>query len=58
VKQRDRVAEAVDEARHGLRREADLRHEHDHPAPALQRVRGGLEIDLRLAGSGYAEQQP
>jgi len=30
VQDRNGVAEALDEARHGLRRQADLGHEHDH----------------------------
>ena len=38
VQQRHRVAEARLEARDGLRRERDLRHEHDHAAPARERV--------------------
>ena len=57
VQQRHGVAEARLEARDGLRRERDLRHEHDHAAPALERVRAGAQVDLGLAGAGDAVQQ-
>ena len=40
-----------------LRRHPDLRHEHDHPAPALQRRLGGGEVDLGLARAGDPVQE-
>ena len=52
VHDRDAVAEPATESSHRLRREGDLRHEHDRPEPALERCRAGLEVDLRLAAAG------
>ena len=57
VQHRDRVAEAVREAADDLRRQADLRHEHDHAEPALERRRRGAQVDLGLARAGDAVQQ-
>ena len=48
VEDRDAIAEARAEATDRLRREGDLRHQHDDPEPALERARRGLEIHLRL----------
>jgi hypothetical protein len=57
VQQRDRIAEAAAEAADGLRRQGDLRDEDDHALPALQRLRGNLEVDLGLAGPGDPVEQ-
>ncbi len=45
----DLLAEAGGEAARGLRRERDLRHEHEHRAPAGERALGGPQVDLGLA---------
>ena len=50
----DGVAEALDEAAGGLRRERDLRHQHDRRSPPLERRRDGAQVDLRLAAAGDA----
>ena len=57
VQDGDGVAEARDEARHDLRRQRDLGDEHDHPAAARERRRGGPQVDLGLARAGDAVQQ-
>ena len=57
VEQRDAFAEARAEAADGLRRERDLRHEHDRAEPALERGRAGLEVDLGLAAAGRAVEE-
>ncbi len=57
VQQRDGVAEARLEAPDGLRRERDLRHEHDHARAALERRRGRAQVDLGLARAGDAVEQ-
>jgi len=57
VHDRDAVAEPATESSHRLRRERDLRHEHDRPEPALERRRTRLEVDLRLAAAGRPLQQ-
>ena len=57
VQDGDAVAEARPEAAEGLRRERDLRDEHDRAAPALERGRAGLEVDLGLAAAGRAGEQ-
>ena len=49
VQHGDAVAEARPEAADGLRRERDLRDEHDDPAATGERSRGGLEVHLGLA---------
>ncbi len=57
MEQRDALAEARAEAADGLRRERDLRHEHDRTQPALERGRARLEVDLSLAAPGRAVEQ-
>ena len=57
VQDRDAVAETRPEAAHGLRRERDLRDEHDHAEPALERVGCSLEGDLGLAAPGRSVQE-
>src|ERR687887_651546 len=57
VEQSDAVAEAGPEAAQRLRREGDLRDEHDRAAPALERRRARLEVDLRLAAAGGAVEE-
>jgi hypothetical protein len=57
VQDGDGVPEARDESRDDLRRQSDLRHEDDHAAPARQRRRRGLEVDLGLARAGDAVQE-
>ena len=57
VKDGDGVAEARHEARHDLRRQRDLGHEHDHPAAVGEHRRGRLQVDLGLARAGDAVQQ-
>ncbi len=49
VEDGDRVTEAGGEARGGLRRERDLRHEHDRAPPALQGGIDRAQVDLGLA---------
>ena len=51
VENRDAVAEPCAQPADGLRRERDLRHEHDRPLPPLERRGAGLEVDLGLAAS-------
>ena len=58
VQQRDRVAEARLEAGDGLRRQRDLRDEHDHALAVGERLRGRAQVDLGLARAGDAVQQP
>src|SRR5882757_4106184 len=41
----------------GLRRERNFRHEHNRAFALFERVRDGLQIDLRLAGAGDAVQK-
>ena len=57
VHDRHGVAEALDEAARGLRRERDLGHEHDRRAAALQRRGHRAQVDLGLAAAGHAVQQ-
>ena len=54
---RNRVAETLAEPRDDLRRERDLRHEHDRAASLLERGRGCAEVDLGLARARDAVQQ-
>ncbi len=54
----DGVAEAFDEATDDLRRQRDLRNQHDRSAPLLERCRRGAQVDLGLPGAGHAVQQP
>jgi hypothetical protein len=49
---------ALGKARFELRREVDLRHQHQHLLPGGQRILGGVQIDLGLAAAGDAVQQP
>jgi hypothetical protein len=57
VQDRDGVPEARPEASDRLRRERDLGHEHDRPEAPLERRRGGLEVDLRLAAARGAVEE-
>ena len=57
VQDRDGVAEARHEAVDHLRRQADLGHEDQHAAPLGQRLGGGAQVDLGLAGAGDAVQE-
>ena len=57
VQHRDVVAEASAEARDELRRERDLRHEHDGAATELLRLGDGAQVDLGLARAGDAVEQ-
>ena len=57
VEDRDRVAEALPEPADRLRRERDLRHEHDRAEPARERRLAGLEVDLGLAAPGRPDEQ-
>ena len=57
MEQRDALAEARAEAADGLRRERDLRHEHDRAEPALERGRARLEVDLGLAAARRAVEE-
>ena len=54
----DGVAEAFDEAPDDLRRQRDLRHQHDRAAALLERGGGRAQVDLGLARPGDAVQQP
>ena len=53
----DAAREALGEALHRLRRERDLRHQHDPAPPEGDRVRERVEVDLGLATPGDAVQQ-
>ena len=57
VQHRHGLAEAIGEARDDLRRERDLGDHHDRSAPLLERLGGGAQVDLGLAGGGDAVQQ-
>ncbi len=57
VDDRHEVAEALPEAPDGLRRERDLRDEHDRPETALERRGARLEVDLGLAAARRALEQ-
>ena len=57
VQDRDDVAEALAEPTHGLRRERDLRDEHDRAAAAGERRGARLQVDLRLAAAGRPLEQ-
>jgi hypothetical protein len=57
VQERHRVAEPRLEAADRLRRERDLRHQHDDTATTLQRLGARPQVDLGLAGAGDAVQQ-
>ena len=55
------LAGAAGEARletlHRLRRQRNLRHQHNGPSPLKQGVGDGLQIDLRLAAAGHAVEE-
>ena len=51
------VAEPGPEAAHGLRRQRNLRHQHDRGLPECKRHRDGLKVHLGFSGVGHAEQQ-
>ena len=57
VEDGDAVAEAGAEAADRLRRERDLRDEHDRAASPLERGRARLDVDLGLAAAGRAVEQ-
>ena len=57
VQDREPVAEARREAAGCLRRQRDLRHQHDRTEPALERRRARLEVDLGLAAAGRSREQ-
>src|SRR5450755_879200 len=57
MEHRDDVPEAGSEAPDRLGGEADLRHQDDRRASALQRRRDRAQVDLGLAGSGDPVQQ-
>ena len=57
VQDREPVAEARREAAGRLRRQRDLRHQHDRAEPALERRRARLEVDLGLAAAGRPREQ-
>ena len=57
VHHRHPLAEALDEAPRRLRRERDLRHQHDRRAAALERGRHRAQVDLGLAAAGDAVQE-
>ncbi len=54
---RHRLPEAPHEAPDDLRRQRDLRHQHDRAPAALQGARGGAQIHLGLARPGDPVQQ-
>ena len=51
------LGKRVAEARLELRREADLRHQHQRLLPALEHPRDQAQVDLGLAAAGDAVQQ-
>ena len=53
----DPFAEARAEPAERLRRQRDLRHEHDRATPSLERGGAGLEIHLRLAAAGCTVEE-
>ena len=57
VEDGDPVAEPGAEAADGLRRQRDLRHEHDRAEPALERRGARLQVDLGLAAPGGAVEE-
>ena len=57
VQDRHLVAEARPEATDGLRRERDLRDEHDHAEVPFERSGRGLEVHLCLPASGRSVEQ-
>ena len=57
VENRHRVAEPLAKAPDGLRRERDLRHEHDRAEAARERRLARLEVDLGLPAPGRPDEQ-
>jgi hypothetical protein len=57
VQQRDSVGEARPKPAERLRRQRDLRHEHDRATPAFERRCAGLEVHLGLAAAGLSVEQ-
>jgi hypothetical protein len=57
MEDRDPLAEPSAKAPDRLRRERDLRHEHDRPQPSLERSRTRLQVDLGLPATGGAVEQ-
>ena len=57
VQERDRVAEAGAETAQRLRRQRDLRHQHDRRPPARDRRGARSQVDLGLAAAGLAVEQ-
>ena len=57
VQDGDAVAEARLEAPERLRRQRDLGDEHDRAAPARERRRAGLQVDLGLAAPRRAGEE-
>ncbi len=57
MEQRDPVSEAREEAAERLRRQGDLRHEHDRFAAGSERGLAGADVDLGLAAAGRAGEE-
>ena len=57
MEQRDPVSEARDEAAERLRRQRDLRHEHDRAAARGEGGLAGADVDLGLAAAGRAGEE-
>ena len=57
VEHRHAAAEAGPEPAQRLRRERDLRHQHDRPPPARQSLGAGAEVDLRLPAPGLPVEE-
>ena len=57
MEHRHAVAESSPEAADGLRRERDLRDEHDDATTSLERGRCSLQVDLGLAAPGRSVQE-
>ena len=57
VKHRNATGKSLPEAADGLRRQRDLRHEHDAPPALLNHAPERLQIHLRLAAPRHAVQQ-
>ena len=53
----DPAREALGEAAHRLRRQRDLRHQHDAALAERDRLLERPQVDLRLAAAGDAVQQ-
>ena len=51
------AAKAAAKALKELRRESDLRHQHDHAAPSPKAGIRGLHIDLGLPAAGHPVQK-